>query len=66
MYSKNHFNFIWLLFDMFNKRILLQRHDGEGKTKTICLFLAFYDILPLAPQLSGPYTLSDNCSSWLS
>jgi len=50
---------------MFNKRILLQRHDGEGKTKTIRLFLALDDILPLAPQLSGPYILSGNCSSWL-
>lgn len=64
MYSENYFNVIWLLFDMFNKRILLERHDGEGKTKTVCVFLAFEDIIPLAPQLSGPYILSGNCCSW--
>lgn len=63
MYSQNYFNFIWLLFDLFNKKILLQKHGGEGKTKTICLFLAFDDIFPLAPQLSCGI-LSGNCSSW--
>lgn len=44
---------------------MLQRHDGEGKAKTIYLFLAFDDSLPLASQLSGPYMLWASFCAWL-
>lgn len=44
---------------------MLQRHEGENKAKTIYLFLAFGDTLPLASQHSGPYILWGNYCAWL-